>query len=305
MFIFKLKSIATKPLLDSKMYKGVNPNSPVATSIPPSFKEIFKRDCELLFKKMNIPLVKELGSGWYSTTYESMFAGKRVCVKITTEPTEAESYLKMKDVLPSFFPRIFTVKEIGPEQLKGLSQEYYVMITELLVPLSPVVYQNLFDPLESSISLNKLTLEKVTEFIKTHIDITLGEIKKIINDNFDAFCSRFLKFLKNKDFENKIAIRDFADEMLSLSTKEIASEDRDYLRASIRNTITSLVADFKKDLYPEVDTNLPVVEEKQQLFDAIRSVESKFGITVHDLHRDNLMMRPNGELVFCDLGSYL
>ena len=50
---------------------------------------------------------------------------------------------------------------------------------------------------------------------------------------------------------------------------------------------------------------MPVLEEKQQLFDAIKSVESRFGIIVHDLHRGNIMMRPNGQLVFCDLGGYL
>lgn len=311
MFIFKLKSVATKPLLDKKMYKAVNPKAEIAGSIPNSFKDIFKKDCELLFKKMNIPLIKELGSGWYSTTYESFFAGSRVCVKVTTEQEEAESYLKMKEVLPSlkedkiFFPRIFTVKQISQDDIKGLSQDYFVMITELLVPLSPVVLQNLFDPLESTTVLNNLSKGKVVDFIKSHLDITLGECKKAVAVNFDLFCSEIFKLLKNKNYENKTAIREISALMMKNSPDKVDPEDLSFLVAHITLAITGLIKEFKSEFYPETDTDLPMIEEKQQLFDAIRSVESKFGITVVDLHRGNIMMRPNGQLVFCDLGSYL
>lgn len=311
MFIFKLKSVATKPLLDSKMYKGVNPNASVAGSIPKDFKDDFKRDSHLIFKKMNLPLVRELGSGWYSTTYESFFAGQRVCVKITTEQDEAESYLKMKEVLPSlkedktFFPRIFTVKQFTTEEIKNLSQDYFVMITELLVPLAPVVHQNLFDPLESSIALKKLSLEDITKFVKSHIDITMKECQKAVDANKDLFFEGFFKLLQNKDFESKQAIRDFATIIMKKSPEKIPEEDFSYLVTHLCMSIADLIREIKNELFPDINTNLPVVEEKQQLFDAIKSVESKFGITVVDLHRDNIMMRPNGQLVFCDLGSYL
>jgi len=311
MFLFKLKSLATKPLLDKKMYQIVNPEAEVAGNIPANTKDIFIKDCYLLFRRMNIPLVKELGSGVFSTTYESFFAGKRVCVKITKDRGDAESYLKMKEVLPllkedrSFFPRVFTVKQFLPEEVPGLSQIYFVMITELLVPISPVVYQNLFDPMESTTVLNKINLKDIISFFDSHFDITLVECKNAIETNKEFFCKELLQLIKNKDFESRIAIRELAEKIMLKSPNQIPAENLSYLISHLVLSIRDLLREFRIEFFPETETLMPVLEEKQQLFDAIKSVESRFGIIVHDLHRGNIMMRPNGQLVFCDLGGYL
>jgi len=260
---------------------------------------------------MNIPLVKELGSGVFSTTYESFFAGKRVCVKITKDRGDAESYLKMKEVLPllkedrSFFPRVFTVKQFLPEEVPGLSQIYFVMITELLVPISPVVYQNLFDPMESTTVLNKINLKDIISFFDSHFDITLVECKNAIETNKEFFCKELLQLIKNKDFESRIAIRELAEKIMLKSPNQIPAENLSYLISHLVLSIRDLLREFRIEFFPETETLMPVLEEKQQLFDAIKSVESRFGIIVHDLHRGNIMMRPNGQLVFCDLGGYL
>ena len=106
------------------------------------------------------------------------------------------------------------------------------------------------------------------------------ECKNAIETNKEFFCKELLQLIKNKDFESRIAIRELAEKIMLKSPNQIPAENLSYLISHLVLSIRDLLREFRIEFFPETETLMPVLEEKQQLFDAIKSVESRFGIIV-------------------------
>lgn len=303
---------AARPKLEEKYYQYLNKDFRRATELDNEIPGDHSREriATEVFKKLNLPLIKELGSGVSASAFESFFGGKRICVKITQGDADYQSYLRIQQLSKSlgkdskFLPKIFKVIKLD---------NYYVIISELLVPLDPSVESNLFSFMDSSFNKRNLDFKTCLEIIK---------------DNFTSRSSRrapTLDFLKLFESElDKLAQYLFIfskryhslfppviDASYEKWKSTLSSDQKDILAASgnfsrtffgdmLSQSLATLHSSFSNvDFKPEFGTMAP---EKKEFLDFMNRLEKNHNILIHDLHRRNLMMRPNGDIVISDVG---
>lgn len=267
-----------------------------------------------VFKKLNLPLIKEIASGVFSSAFESYWGGKPICVKITQEEGDYRNYETIKDMYSSFgkdkkyFPKVYKLHTLD---------NYYVIITELLVPIEPNVKANLFDSVETFVARNvtfKQCLNHAKEYLsRPGADILKGvpdKVSNIIIEHINDFAQMLFVSIKNKELMNPVLAKTQIEKWIKTLSPEdqliIKSKDNPNSLLSnanyVKNAFIELFYTLERELSDlHEQPEFPLSKERKDFAEFLKRMIERNGMHLDDLHRNNVMMRPNGELVICDV----
>ena len=304
---------ASREKLEDKYYQYADKSFQRASDLDNqgiSAKDSRNRIAKEVFKKLNLPLVKELGSGVYTSSYESFFAGKRVCVKVTQSETDYKSYSRVKELQNSlkasdkkFLPKIYKLAKLD---------NYYLIICELLLPLEPNVEANLFSLVDSRFNKSKLThklckglvLDRIKYFstsypFRWYEDLFLNQL-----DNLSQFV---LVLSKQTSFLTRSQTVTIFNKWLSVLLPEQKRNVIDY-KESIYKFFDFIVGGCVETVdrqFSSVEEDAEFAEmapEKEDFVKFLKRMDKEHNTMFGDLHHRNLMMRPNGDIVISDVG---
>jgi serine/threonine protein kinase len=237
-----------------------------------------------------------LGAGRFNKSYEGLYNGNHVAIKITTKPQEITAIQEIKQLskdksISKNLPKIYDVKEISKR-----NTTIYIAIVEFLKPLG---YELKLEFDELSENKSELVFNKMKKLLSDKKELENILLVDMPDDIFDKI---------NQDYDN------IKSKLASMTEYSVVQSLIWIIKKHIKLSQTQ-EDNIKSYIYPFLPENFtidkkheklsPISPKVNEFINTLTILNDKYGIRYNDLHTGNIMIRPStGDLVISDFGSF-